>query len=254
MPIADSIVLDLGNGGFSKSAAIILVTIWELGEAAGPLLLAPLSEVFGRYLVLNSANAVFIFATVIAASCKTVPVFIIARALSGFAVASSVLTPSIIGDMFVPEQHGSALALAMMTPLVGSAVGPVVGGAVGERLGWRQVVWICVALASVCQILLLTHFKETSRVRFQRARATERSEKRSDSLWTCATRPVRILCSSSVLALLCVFHAIAFATYYTMAVTLADILEDVYGLSTTTAGSLFLFFSQYTSTSLAAIN
>ena len=34
--------------------------VWELGEAAGPLLIAPLSEAFGRCYVYNIANVLFI--------------------------------------------------------------------------------------------------------------------------------------------------------------------------------------------------
>lgn len=43
VPVAGRIVLDL-EGRESKSSSVLLVTIWELGEAAGPLVIAPLSE------------------------------------------------------------------------------------------------------------------------------------------------------------------------------------------------------------------
>jgi hypothetical protein len=43
VPVARKIVLDL-EGKRSKSSSVLLVTIWELGEAAGPLIIAPLSE------------------------------------------------------------------------------------------------------------------------------------------------------------------------------------------------------------------
>uniref|UniRef100_A0A8H7N6P1 Major facilitator superfamily (MFS) profile domain-containing protein n=1 Tax=Bionectria ochroleuca TaxID=29856 RepID=A0A8H7N6P1_BIOOC len=41
VPIAGRIVQDLSNGQKNKYASVLLVTIWELGEAAGPLLIAP---------------------------------------------------------------------------------------------------------------------------------------------------------------------------------------------------------------------
>lgn len=43
VPVAGRIVLDL-EGRESKSSSVLLVTIWELGEAAGPLIISPLSE------------------------------------------------------------------------------------------------------------------------------------------------------------------------------------------------------------------
>ncbi|KAK3092208.1 hypothetical protein LTR53_019642, partial [Teratosphaeriaceae sp. CCFEE 6253] len=47
VPVANNIVADLdGSSGHqsTSTASVLLVTIWELGEAAGPLLIAPLSE------------------------------------------------------------------------------------------------------------------------------------------------------------------------------------------------------------------
>lgn len=49
IPLAGYIVRDLDGSNPSRSASVLLVTIWEMGEAAGPLFLTPLSEVFGRY-------------------------------------------------------------------------------------------------------------------------------------------------------------------------------------------------------------
>jgi MFS family permease len=96
VPIAPRIIFDL-EGRYSKSASVLLVTIWELGEAAGPLLIAPLSESFGRYAVYNGANVVFIIGTVIVALSQNTGLLIFARFLTGLAVASNVLNPSIIG-------------------------------------------------------------------------------------------------------------------------------------------------------------
>ncbi|KAK0745557.1 hypothetical protein B0T18DRAFT_409707 [Schizothecium vesticola] len=58
----------VGSGSRSHASSVLLVTIWELGEAAGPLLIAPLSEMYGRYPVINGANMLFIVATVLAAT------------------------------------------------------------------------------------------------------------------------------------------------------------------------------------------
>ena len=91
VPVANGIVEDLNNGTSHKSQSVLLVTIWEIGEAAGPLFIAPLSETFGRYRVYNAANICFIATTVLAVLCQTAPTFIAARALTGLAVAANVL-------------------------------------------------------------------------------------------------------------------------------------------------------------------
>ena len=57
MPLATTIVEDLDGKHSSSANSALLVTIWELGEAAGPLLIAPLSELLGRSPVFHAFTA-----------------------------------------------------------------------------------------------------------------------------------------------------------------------------------------------------
>ncbi|RYP75874.1 hypothetical protein DL771_002138 [Monosporascus sp. 5C6A] len=185
VPIANGIVDDLDGAQSSKSASVLLVTIWELGEAAGPLLIGPLSEVFGRYPVINVSNALFIAATILAAVCQSSSLFVGARALTGLAVATNVLSPAIVGDIFLPERRGTAMSFIQMAPLLGGAVGPAISGAIAERLGWRRVIWMSVVLASFCEVVFLSFFRETYRVPILRRKAARlRRETGNESLKT----------------------------------------------------------------------
>jgi MFS family permease len=261
VPVANRIVRDLSDGGADKSASVLLVTIWELGEAAGPLLIAPLSEIYGRYPVLNIANGLFIIATVLAATSQSVPLFVAARALTGLAVTSNVLGPAIIGDMFVSEQRGSAMSLIMLAPLIGGAVGPAISGAVAQTLGWRQVLWLAVGLAGACEILFLFAFKETykvpilqkraDRLRKQYGRLEIRSEfdatdeKSWGKIGTSVLRPAVVLSGSGVLLALSLFGSVVFTYFYVLCVSLPDILEDIYDLPPALTGSAFACFSKW---------
>jgi MFS family permease len=171
VPLASDIVRDLsGSPNPSKSASVLLVTIWELGEAAGPLLIAPLSEMFGRYPVMNAANILFIAAGVLAATSESVPQFVVARMLNGLAVAVNVLNPAIVGDMFANDERGGALSLLFLAPLIGGAFGPMIGSAVADLYGWRTVIWVTVVVASGCEVLFLFSFRETYKVAILRRR------------------------------------------------------------------------------------
>lgn len=262
MPSANHIIRDLGHGKPNKAASVLLVTVWELGEAAGPLFIAPLSETFGRYTVLNASNALFLIANVVTALSPNVPLLLTMRAVTGFAVASNVLNPAIIGDMLVPEQRGRAMTVIIIVPMVASAMGPAIGGAVAGGLGWRQVVWINVALACVCQIPLFAFLKETYRASYKQDPCSIRRSNADDeneagatqqttdgktamhSFWDSAIRPAKILCSSRVLLMLCLCHSLDFVFYYVMVTTLPDILQDVYGQSLSTTGFTFVYFSE----------
>ncbi|KAK6212570.1 hypothetical protein LQW54_005155 [Pestalotiopsis sp. IQ-011] len=164
VPVANRIVADLDDGRASKSASVLLVTIWELGEAAGPLLIAPLSEMYGRYPVMNVCNVGFILTTLLAVLSENSTMFIAARALTGVVVATNVLNPAIVGDLFVSERRGSAMSLISLAPLTGGAVGPLISVAVSENLGWRAVCWMSIILAGIAEIGFLTCFRETYRV------------------------------------------------------------------------------------------
>lgn len=242
VPIANRIVDDLdGSGGgaaspSSKSASVLLVTIWELGEAAGPLLIGPLSEIFGRYPVINGANVLFVGGTVLAATCGSSAAFVGARVLTGLAVATNVLGPAIIGDLFPPERRGSAMSCVQLAPLVGGAIGPAISGAIAESLGWRRVVWMSVALAGACELVFLACFRETYRVPILRRRAARLrretgngalrtvfdlgGQRDAQKVWEAVMRPFLVFFGSGVLQAMCLFGGMVFTYFYIMSVTL----------------------------------
>jgi MFS family permease len=238
----------------------LLVTIWELGEAAGPLIIAPLSEVYGRYPAFNFANLFFIFGTVISALSQNTGLLIFARFLTGCAVATNVLNPSVIGDLFPPEQRGTAMSTVMLAPLLGGAVGPAIAGAIAQSLGWREVLWIAALIAGVCELAFLTLFRETYKVRILQRRAAQlrketdqlfrsvtndEEENTSRAIWESIQRPARVFIGSFVLQILSLYGGFAFAFFYVLSTTLPDILQDIYHFSPARTGASFMSFSKF---------
>ncbi|KAI6778275.1 putative transporter -like protein [Emericellopsis cladophorae] len=267
VPIANRIVSDLApDGRPDKYASVLLVTIWELGEAAGPLLIAPLSEIVGRWPVMNVANTLFVLTTLLAASAPTVPLLIMARALSGLVVVSNVLNPAIVGDIFDPDHRGSPLSLVALAPLLGGAAGPAIGGAIAETLGWRWVLYMAAIFVGVCQVLFLTCFRETYKVAILRRRARHRQamdaegapnrEKKGKrgALVESIVRPFIVFGSSGVLMALSLFGSVVFSHFYSFAVTLPDIFEDRYHLSPAVTGGSMVCFSIGSAASVMVCN
>ncbi|PVI05754.1 MFS general substrate transporter [Periconia macrospinosa] len=259
VPVATRIVNELSDPDDSTSAtSALLVTIWELGEAAGPLLIAPLSELSGRYPVVNVCNSLFILFTLLAASSANVHLLIISRMLTGLTVTSNVLNPAIIGDMFESEERGSAMSLIMLAPLIGGAIGPAIGGTIAQTLGWRWILFIAAAIATCCEVLFLTCFRETYSTSILKKRARKLSrevdgfepiikEKDSQSsfkrLCHAITRPFAVVFGSSVLMLLSVFASISFSYFYVMSISLPVILTDIYKFTPAQTGTAFMSFS-----------
>ncbi|KAJ4291667.1 hypothetical protein N0V90_009562 [Kalmusia sp. IMI 367209] len=255
VPVANKIVSELSDDTASPSTSALLVTIWELGEAAGPLLIAPLSEVYGRYPVMNVCNVLFITASLLAARSESTALFIGARALTGAAVASNVLNPAIIGDIFESEQRGSALSLVTLAPLIGGAIGPAIGGAIAQTLGWRFVLLIAAGLAVACEVTFLTCFRETYKMVILKRKVVHiqedagqhpdqhTGEVAGNKLWFAITRPFTVLFGSGVLLALSLFGSVMFSFFYVISTTLPDILEDKYGFTPAQTGSSFISFS-----------
>ncbi|KAI0866644.1 MFS transporter [Xylaria cubensis] len=271
VPIANQIVYDLDDGSVSKSSSVLLVTIWELGEAAGPLLIAPLSEMFGRYPVMNGATILFILATALASLSESTALFIFARALTGLSVTSNVLGPAIVGDIFAAEHRGSAISVIALAPMIGGSLGPALGGAIAESVGWRWVLRLSVVLALTCEMIFFAFFRETYKVAILRRRAArlrtetgnpklrtifDTNDKQSSlhKIWECAVRPAIVFSGSSVLQAMSLHGALMFSYYYIFSTTLPDILQQLYGLSAAATGLAFLSFSVGSALSVVVMN
>ncbi|KAF1965474.1 MFS general substrate transporter [Bimuria novae-zelandiae CBS 107.79] len=255
VPVAGQIVDELSDHTASPSTSALLVTIWELGEAAGPLLIAPLSEVYGRYPVMNACNVLFILASILAARSESTALFIGARALTGAAVASNVLNPAIIGDIFESEQRGSTLSLVTLAPLIGGAIGPAIGGAIAQTLGWRRVLLIAAALAVACELTFFTCFRETYKMVILKRRIAHMQEDAGqdpiehtgdvagNKLWNAIIRPFTVLFGSGVLLALSLFGSVMFSYFYVISTTLPGILLEEYGFTPAQTGTSFICFS-----------
>lgn len=262
VPIADQIVFDL-EGKENKLASILLVTVWELGEAAGPLLIGPLSEVYGRYPVFIAANGLFILGVTLSALSQTASLLIFTRFLTGLAVASNVLNPAIIGDIFPPESRGSGMSLIMLAPLLGGAVGPAISGSIAETLGWRKILWACAFVAIICETLFITLLRETYKVTILGYRTARLRKEMEDEEFKCVweedgastksswsvlratiTRPAMVVADSFVLKIVSLYGGWVFTFYYIVATTWPSMLREVYQFSPAMVGYSFLCFSK----------
>jgi MFS family permease len=250
VPVSNRVVEEL-SGRHSRSASILLVTVWELGEAAGPLLIGPLSEAYGRYPVINVANVFFIAFTVLAAATESAPLFIAARFMTGVAVTVNVLNPAIVGDLFRPDQRGSPMSLVQLAPLIGGASGPAISGAIAETLGWRYILWISAGLTTACELVFLLCYKETykpvilrqlekdeARKAHQHSAAPLESanHKAAGKLFDSVKRPALVFRSSGVLMAMAFFGSVVFAQYYIVCTTLPGVMEEIHGLPPTLTG------------------
>ncbi|ETN38549.1 uncharacterized protein HMPREF1541_06585 [Cyphellophora europaea CBS 101466] len=127
----------------SASTALLTLSIYLLGLGLGPLVLAPLSEVYGRRPLWLYSQIFFIVWNSLCPVGASRVLMVVGRFLAGVgASGGGVLAGPIMSDIYGKEERGRALGLAMLFPYLGPAVGPIVGGVVGERVGWPWLFWV----------------------------------------------------------------------------------------------------------------
>ncbi|KAI4125969.1 MAG: hypothetical protein LQ338_003995 [Usnochroma carphineum] len=239
---------------------VILVSVWELGEAVGPLFTAPLSEIFGRAPCYNAANFVFIIFSIACAVSSNLPMLVAFRLINGIGDASIALNPSIVSDMFIQEERGFPLAMVGFPPLIGPVAGPVIGGYLTEREGWRWAFWLSAIAGGICELGFLAFFRETYKPTILRKKAHalrertgvqglhskydhDRSETGCYTLRRAIFRPAQMLAKSSIVALLAIYVSIIYGFLYILLTTITEVFESTYAFTQGEAGLAYLGLS-----------
>ncbi|KAJ5752563.1 hypothetical protein N7520_009480 [Penicillium odoratum] len=166
-----------------------VVSVYLLGYCFGPLLIGPLSELYGRRIMYNACNLLYVIFTVACAVAPEIGSLIVFRFFAGFA-GSCPLTigAGSIADMFVQEKRGAAILLVILPnpdpsgpvhrikapkantfdrafwslgPLLGPVVGPVAGGYLTQAKGWRWTFWVLTMASGTVSILSIFTIKES---------------------------------------------------------------------------------------------
>ena len=110
----------------NQTLETFVTSVYLLGYVAGPLLLAPLSEIYGRSVVYHACNAGFLVWSVACALANNLPALIVMRLLAGVAgSAGMTIGAGTIGDMVPLEKRGLAMTGWIFGPVMGPTVGPL---------------------------------------------------------------------------------------------------------------------------------
>ncbi|UZP38322.1 hypothetical protein NXS19_006138 [Fusarium pseudograminearum] len=135
--------------------ATLGTTLFLVGFGIGPLLWAPLSEVYGRrqaVLIPMFIAMCFSFGSAVAKDLQTL---MITRFFCAFFCSAPVTnTGGVLGDLYAPTERGIAMAGYAMAVVGGPVLGPIVSSAFVQdpSLGWRWTEY----LTGIIQIIFLT--------------------------------------------------------------------------------------------------
>lgn len=126
--------------GIKLETTVLVVSLFVLGYAFGPMIFAPIGEVYGRKIsMLPPVFVLGIFSIATAVSHNAAAIFI-TRFFGGLFASSPVSNVSAaVGDLYDPKQRGVPMALMALCVVGGPCLAPIVGAAitVNPHMGWR---------------------------------------------------------------------------------------------------------------------
>ncbi|KAF8966560.1 multidrug resistance protein 4 [Flammula alnicola] len=241
------------------SATIVALTlsIFLVSFALGPLVLAPLSEMYGRTWILHIGN---IFSLAFSLGCAFSPnvgTLIAFRFLTGFSGSAPIaIGAGSVSDLFSERERASAMALYSIGPLLGPAIGPVAGGFITQSVGIK---WVFIVIAITCaaaSLVGIPFLRETYApvIRLRRARRSADPESAARAhpalmqahgsklhiLYVNLTRPIILLCRSFICFILSLYMAFMYGIYYLMFSTFATLFSETYGFGPGVGGLAYL--------------
>lgn len=239
-----------------EQSVIACTTGFVIMLGIGPLILAPLSETFGRRPLYLVCFSIFSLLQIPSALAPNIETLIAVRTLSGFFGSVGIANGGgTISDMCGPEERASLFGWYLLGPLLGPTIGPLFGGLVVHHLGWRWVFWILTIVCSVNTLAGWLLLRETYApiILHKRKQQWEKDEnapgkysyKGEDTrplakkMLRSFLRPLRIFAQPIVFTM-SIYQAIIFATTYSIYTNMQPIFSDKYGFTTDQVGLLYL--------------
>ena len=127
---------------FDASTTLITagLSLYVLGFAVGPLVWAPLSEIYGRQIVFTVSYGLYVVFSFACIADDGLATLLVLRFFSGACGAATLTNAaSVISDVFPADQRSTAMGVFSLAPAMGPTLGPFIGGYFGESEGWRPV-------------------------------------------------------------------------------------------------------------------
>lgn len=126
--------------GVSEEVTVLVISLFVLGFAVGPVFWAPISEIWGRrWSLLPATIGMAIFSIGTAVSKNAASIFITRFFAGVFGSAPVSNVGAALGDIWEAKVRGTAVAFYAVAVVGGPTLGPTIGAAltVNKHLGWR---------------------------------------------------------------------------------------------------------------------
>lgn len=223
-------------------------SIYALATAVGPLLIGPLSEIYGRRPVLHASNMWFLGWNIVCGFAHSKGLLIASRFLAGIgASAIFALSGGVLGDIWTPEDRGRSLGVYLLLPLLAPAVGPIIGGFINQYTTWRWMFWGTSIFQGIMSIVSSFAYHETYVPLILGQRASKLRRETGDSryhsvyerldsehsaaklIYQAMTRPMRLLAFHPIIQIASLISAFWYGTLYIVLSSFSTLWTTYYG-------------------------
>ncbi|GAA6035825.1 hypothetical protein NBRC10512_007306 [Rhodotorula toruloides] len=241
----------------SKTLSLLGLTTFTLAFAIAPLILAPLSEVYGRSFIYFASAVVFALFFIPQALAKNIETVLIARFISGCAGSTAVsIAGGTLADVWRGADRGAPMAFFTLAAVAGPGLGPVLFGYLAQLKGFPYLSWVLFAMSSVFALSLPFILDETrasvllsrKAARLRKETGDERYQSKDDFergsirelMKTSLGRPVQMLMREPVLIAITAWISFTWGVLYLFLVSIPTVYKGVFGFNTGQAGLVYM--------------
>jgi Bcr/CflA subfamily drug resistance transporter len=159
LPSMPAIAKDLA---LSASQIQSTLTYWFLGASSLQFVLGPISDRYGRKIVIVGGGILFVLSSAACAVAHNLPIMLLARFFQGISLCSLVAAYAAIHELYSTKQAIKYLALIGAVTILAPALGPLFGAMIVQFAGWRDIFWFLVMLGLVSVLSLIAYMPESN--------------------------------------------------------------------------------------------
>lgn len=235
--------------GVSSEVGTLATSLFVLGYAFGPLVWAPMSELYGRRFPIIIAAFGFSIFSIAVATAENLQTIQICRFFSGaFGSCPLVCVAAVFADIWDNEVRGLAIAVFGVTVFMGPLLAPFIGGfIVDSYLGWRWTMYISSFMGFTALILCVFFLEESygpvvlvskaSELRRRtknwgiHAKQEEIEVDLRELLSKNLSRPMRILFTEPIVLAVTVYMSFIYGLLYLFLTAYAFVFQRAYGFN-----------------------
>lgn len=143
----------------------LTVSLYLFATAVLQIFIGPISDRYGRRLVLLWTTSLFVLATVGCMLAPTIEVFLFFRMCQAVVAAGFVISRATVRDMVGPEQSASMIGYVTMGMSLVPMIAPILGGALEAAFGWRASFLLLLGSGVIILLIVWADMGETAHSR-----------------------------------------------------------------------------------------